>query len=119
MKVLIVNSTNNIISGAEFAILDMIKSCDDSIEFEIVTPGTGKLTKFFEKSGIKVHSLKMSTIRRKYPFLHVLSSLNLALFFKKNKFDMILCNTFAASVRVSLAAKILKIPLAICQRIFF
>jgi glycosyltransferase involved in cell wall biosynthesis len=119
MKILIVNSTNNIISGAELAILDMIKDCSDSFTFEIFTPGRGKLTNFFEKQGFKVHYLNISTKRRKYPGLYHLSSLYFSLFLKKNKFDLLLCNTFAASVRVSLAAEISNIPLAIYVREYF
>ena len=119
MKILIAHSTNNIISGAELAILDMIKDCDSSFKFEMYTPGFGKLTKFYKKSGYKVHDQNLSTVRRIYPGLYTLSSLYFSFFLKKNKFDLILCNTFAASIRVSLAAKISNTPLAIYVREYF
>lgn len=119
MKILIVHSTNNIISGAEIAILDMIRGCRNSFSFEILTPGSGELTNFYKKNGFIVHDLNISTKRRKYPGLYYLSSLRLGFFLKKNKFDLLLCNTFAASIRISLAAKFFNVPIAIYVREYF
>jgi len=119
MKVLIVHTRNDIISGAEYAITDMLKELPNDIKFEMMTPGYGPLSAYLEDQGFKVHVKKFSGPRRKYPGLYQLSSLFLMRWFKKNKFDIILCNTFAASFRISLGAKWAGIKVAIYTREYF
>ncbi|WP_372644058.1 glycosyltransferase [Ancylomarina sp.] len=119
MKILIVHTRNDIISGAEYAITDMLKTLPNDIKFEMMTPGYGALSNYLEEKGFKVHVKKYSGPRRKYPGLYQLSSLFLMKWLKKQQFDIILCNTFAASFRVSLAAKWAGIKVAIYTREYF
>ena len=119
MKILIVHSRNDIISGAEYAITDMLKVIPADVEFEMMTPGYGALSEYYEEQGFKVHVNKFSGPRRKYPGLYQLSSFFLMRWLKKHRFDIVLCNTFAASFRVSLGAKWAGIKLAIYTREYF
>jgi glycosyltransferase involved in cell wall biosynthesis len=119
MKILVVHSTNNITSGAEFAIVDMLRNVPNDLDFEMYTPGKGELSLFLEDKGFKVHTIFFSGPRRKYPGLFLISSIFFSLWIKKNKFDIILCNTFAASYRISLAAKICNIKCVIYTREYF
>jgi len=119
MKVLVVNSTNNIISGAEFAITDMLKDITENIVFEMMTPGNGELSDYYKEKGFKVYTMKFSSPRRKYPGLYLISSLFVALWLRKKKFDLILCNTFAASFFVSLGAKWARKKVVIYTREYF
>lgn len=119
IKVLIVHSTNNIISGAEYAINDMLTEIPENIEIEMQTPGYGPLTEFYQRLGFKVHSRKFAGVRRKYPGLYLLTSRVYSNWLKKNGFDIVLCNTFGASFRVSLATELSKKKLIIYTREYF
>tara|TARA_R110001583_G_scaffold8896_2_gene41973 strand:- start:22122 stop:23222 length:1101 start_codon:yes stop_codon:yes gene_type:complete len=119
MKILIVHTRNDIISGAEYAITDMLSDIPSDLEFEMMTPGYGVLSEFLEAKGFKVHVNIYSGPRRKYPGLYQFSSYLLMRWLKKQKFDLILCNTFAASFRVSLGAKWAGIKVAIYTREYF
>lgn len=119
MKVLIVHSTNNIISGAEFAINDMLKEIPEGFEFEMLTPGKSKLSNFYKEKGFKVHTIPFSGPRRKHLGLYLITSLALSLWLWRHKFDIVLCNTFAASFRVSLGTKLAGKRLLIYTREYF
>ncbi|MCZ4694010.1 glycosyltransferase family 1 protein [Ancylomarina euxinus] len=119
MKILIVHTRNDIISGAEYAITDMLNTLPADLEFEMMTPGYGVLSEYLEGRGFKVHVKKYSGPRRRYPGLYQLSSFLLMRWLKKQKFDLILCNTFAASFRMSLGAKWAGIKIAIYTREYF
>lgn len=119
MKILIVHTRNDIISGAEYAITDMLNTLPSDLEFEMMTPGSGPLSNYLEGCGFKVHVRKFSGPRRKYPGLYQVNSFLLMRWLKKQKFDLILCNTFAASFRMSLGAKWAGIKVAIYTREYF
>jgi len=119
MKILICHSSNNIISGAERAILDMIRPLREKFEFVMFTPGDGPLSEFYREAGFEVYTQILSNKRRKYPGLHRLHSYKFARFLKKEKFDFILSNTFYAAQKVSTASRMTKIPLVIYVREYF
>ena len=119
IKILVVHSTNNIISGAEYAISDMLTPIPEEFLIEMQTPGNGELSKFYKDKGFVVHTNKFSGPRRKYLGLFWISSILYALWLRKGKYDIILCNTFAASFRVSLASKLARVKLIIYTREYF
>lgn len=119
MKVLIAHVRNDIVSGAEYAILDMVSAKPADFEFVMLVPGRGKLGDFYEKSGIPVIYRTVTGPRRKYPGYYSVSSLLFSFFLRRHKFDLVLCNTFAASFRVSLGTKLAKKKLVIYTREYY
>jgi glycosyltransferase involved in cell wall biosynthesis len=120
MKVLIINYTNNIVSGAELAIKDMVYGLGiKDVNFIFYTPGQGVLTSFFEDANFQTWSEFYTGPRRLYPGLFFISSLILARKLTKMKVDLIVYNTFAASHRFSLAANFAKIPSIIYLREYY
>ena len=119
MKVLVVHSTNNIISGAEYAICEMLDRKPEGFQFEMITPGEGALSHYYRKKGFIVHTVRFSGPRRKYPGLYLITSLAFCFWLKKHGFDIVLCNTFAASFRVSLGTKLAGKKLLIYTREYF
>lgn len=119
IKVLIVHSTNNIISGAEYAINDMLAEIPENFKIEMQTPGYGPLTEFYRKQGFKVHHKKFAAVRRKYPGLYTVTSRVYSKWLKRHGFDIVLCNTFGATFRVSLATELSKKKLIIYTREYF
>jgi len=118
-KILICHSSNHIISGAEKAILDMIRPLKDKFEFIMFTPGDGPLSALYRDEGFDVYTQVLSNKRRKYPGLHMFHSLKFASYLKKSNFDFILSNTFYAAQKVSTASRIAKVPLVIYVREYF
>lgn len=118
-KILITHSTNNIISGAEYAINDMLEVIPDEFIVEMQTPGYGPLSRFYIEKGYKVSTKYFIGPRRKYPGIFWISSLFYSFWLKRKGYDIVLCNTFAASFRVSLAAKLAGINLLIYTREYF
>ena len=75
-KVLIVHFRNDVVSGAELAIADMVRACDQSAwDFYMLVPGPGALADFYYQEGFKVVIKRIETRRRLYPGIHSLQSL--------------------------------------------
>ena len=74
MKILVVHGQKDIVSGAEYAIIDFLNNYDS---FDVVhyVPGKGLLGKFLRSRGQRVYERLYSSKRRKYPGLYLLSSL--------------------------------------------
>jgi glycosyltransferase involved in cell wall biosynthesis len=83
------------------------------------TPGKGVLSDFYIQKGFVVHTKRFSGPRRKFPGFYLISSFFYCLWLKKNKFDIILCNTFGATFRVSLATKMAGLNFVIYTREYF
>ena len=119
-RVLIAHFRNDVVSGAERAIADMAKACDqDKWEFYMLVPGAGALADFYYQEGFKVVIKRIETRRRLYPGIHTLQSLFFLPFFKNQNFDLIIANTFPAISRVNLLAKFSKTPLVAYVREYF
>ena len=116
MKILIAHWRSDIVSGAEFAIADMVKKGNSSIEYCMLTPGEGQLADFYRKSGFTVISHRVETRRRLFPGLHTAQSIFFAQRMKKIGVDAVVCNTFPAANRVARACLIANIPVAVYVR---
>jgi len=115
-KILVVNSTNNVISGAEFAIVDMLSTPFQNLNFEMHTPGNGPLSDFYIDNDFTVKTRLFPGPRKLFFGIFYFTSFLYSLFLRIGKYDLVLCNTFAASFRVSLAAKMAGVPLVIYVR---
>lgn len=116
INVLVAHFRPDIVSGAEFAIADMIDRRSEHIEYIMLTPGEGALADFYRDKGYTVWADKVQTKRRLYPGLHTLQSFFFAQKLKKNKIDVVVCNTFPATSRVGTACRLAEIPYAIYIR---
>jgi glycosyltransferase involved in cell wall biosynthesis len=115
-RLLIAHYRPDIVSGAEHSITDLVLQLDKRFQITMLVPGSGKLSSFFKKNGINVWEKAVSTPRRLFPGLHTIQSLLFARELRIAKFDAMLCNTIAAGYRVSSAAQMAGIPMAIHMR---
>jgi glycosyltransferase involved in cell wall biosynthesis len=116
LKILIAHYRSDIVSGAENSITDLVKQLNQRFQITMLVPGVGRLSTHFQNHGIKVCEKSVSTPRRIYPGLHLVQSLLFAYQLKRDHYDAVICNTIAAGYRVSSAAKLAGLPLAIHMR---
>jgi len=106
----------DIVSGAEFAIADMVKKCDERFRFIMLTPGAGNLADYYRSRGFEVWPKRIETPRRKYPGLHTFQSFLFARQLQAKGIDSVIANTFPAASRVQTACRFAGIPYAIYVR---
>jgi len=116
MKILVAHFRPDIVSGAEFAIADMVAKRSDGFEYVMLSPGEGKLTDYYRSRGFPVWARKVQTRRRQYPGLHTLQSFGFAQKLRRTSVDVVLCNTFPAASRVGTACRLAQKPCAIYIR---
>ena len=115
-SVLIAHYRNDIVSGAERAILDMVIPLNSRFSCTMLVPGEGSLSAFYQEKGCNVWVQAISTPRRKYPGYHLVQSIWMSQQLKKRQVKAIVCNTFSAASRISTASRLAKIPYAIFAR---
>jgi len=119
MRILVAHYLPDIVSGAERAIADMLHALDSRFEPVMLTPGPGSLADFYRAEGFAVWERRIDTVRRLYPGLHTLQSGMFAALLKREGFQRVLSNTFAAASRVGDAARWAGIPHLIYVREYF
>ncbi len=112
MNVMIAHSQTRVISGAEWAILDMVRGGSSRFAYRMLVPGEGALARFYREQGVAVWAQAMETPRRLYPGLHTVQSLLLARRMRRTGIRLVIANTFPALARVSTACRMARIPLA-------
>lgn len=112
MNVLVSHSQAAVISGAEWAILDMLRCRSSGFEYRMQVPGRGALAEFYRRQGVAVWAHGMETPRRRYPGLHWVQSLFLARRMRAAGVQLCVANTFPALTRVSTACRMARVPLA-------
>ncbi len=116
MKVLFAHYRPDIVSGAEYALVDTVKWLDPRLQAFMLVPGEGRLAHAYRKLNLPVWSLPISTPRRLFPGWHEIQSFLLARKLIREDFRLIVCNTFAAASRVMTGAKWAGLPLVIIIR---
>lgn len=114
--ILVAHFRPDIVSGAEFAIADMINKCDECFRFIMLTPGAGNLADYYQSHGFEVWPKRIETTRRKYPGLHTLQSYLFARQLQAKGIDAVIANTFPAASRVQTACRFAGIPYVIYVR---
>ncbi len=114
--ILVAHFRLDIVSGAEFAIADMVNKCDERFRFIMLTPGAGNLADYYRSCGFEVWPKRIETPRRKYPGLHTLQSYLFARQLQAKGIDAVIANTFPAASRVQTACRFAGIPYVIYVR---
>jgi glycosyltransferase involved in cell wall biosynthesis len=115
-EILIVSYRANIVSGAEKAIVEMIRKLDKLFQFTMLVPGEGILAEYYRSFDLVVWIKPISTPRRKYPGLHYFQSKKLSRELQERNITLVICNTFSAASRISTASRMAGIPYAIYVR---
>ena len=116
MKILVANYKGSSVSGAEFAITDMVSEIGGSCDVTMLVPTEGNLANFYRKKGIRTVVRPISNKRRLYPGLHYYQSHSLRYWMLKEKFDLVLCNTFFAGEKMALSCQMSRIPMVVYAR---
>jgi glycosyltransferase involved in cell wall biosynthesis len=114
--ILVAHHRPDIVSGAEIAIADMVKSCAPGWRFIMLVPGAGALANYYRGLNIPVWEKSVTSPRRLFPGLHQLESWLFARQLQKAHISGVIANTFPAASRVISACEIAKIPCAIYVR---
>ena len=116
LSILVAHFRPDIVSGAEFAIGDMVKKCPKNFRFIMLTPGAGNLGDYYQSHDFEIWPKRIETTRRKYPGLHTLQSYLFARQLQAKGIDAVIANTFPAASRVQTACRFAGIPYAIYVR---
>jgi hypothetical protein len=116
LNVLIAHYLDGALSGAEFAIADMVGQRDPRFEYQMLIPGEGRLAGYYRRQGFSVWIKRVETPRRLYPGLHALQSVAFSRELRSRMVEAVVCNTFPAASRVGTACRIAGIPYAIYVR---
>jgi glycosyltransferase involved in cell wall biosynthesis len=114
--ILVAHFRPDIVSGAEFAIADMLEKSSSHFRYVMLTPGKGPLAEHYRSKGFEVWPQRIETPRRKYPGLHSLQSWFFARRLRAAGVNMAIANTFPAATRVGTACRMAGIPYAIYVR---
>jgi glycosyltransferase involved in cell wall biosynthesis len=115
-SVLVAHAHADVVSGAEIAIADMVVKGDKRFKFIMLTPGEGRLARFYRDKGYEIWARNVQGRRRLYPGLHTVQSYYFAKQLQKRGIDVVLCNTFSAASRVGTACRMAGIPYGIYVR---
>lgn len=116
MKILFAHYRPDIVSGAEYALVDTVRWLDPRLRAYMLVPGEGRLANVYRQLNLPVWSYPISTPRRLFPGWHEVQSFWLARKLIQEDFRLIVCNTFAAASRVMTGAKWAGLPLVIIIR---
>lgn len=116
MHILFAHYRPDIVSGAEFALVDTVKWLDPRFRVSMLVPGRGRLQSAYCDMGFEVWAHSISTPRRLLPGWHELQSWWLAQKFSQRAVRLVVCNTFAATSRVMTAARWARLPMVIIVR---
>jgi glycosyltransferase involved in cell wall biosynthesis len=116
VKVLFAHYRPDIVSGAEYALVDTVKWLDPRLQAFMLVPGEGQLAHAYRQLNLPVWPFPISTPRRLFPGWHEMQSFWLARKLIREDFRLVVCNTFAAASRVMTGAKCAGLPLVIIIR---
>jgi len=114
--ILIAHFRQDIVSGAEISIAEMVDQLLEQFRFTMLVPGEGKLAQTYRQRGYSTWVKKVQTRRRLFPGLHTIQSFLFAREMQHRGVDGVVCNTFPAASRVQTACRLAKIPYAIYVR---